>query len=54
MQDPRCYECNRDVGLKKCPMCHKYFCDRHGFRMSGVEFCSRGCGEYFFHADPED
>jgi hypothetical protein len=35
-------------------MCRKLACEDHSFRKSGLEFCSRGCGEYFFHGDPDD
>ena len=57
MDENSCHKCEAEKpGLKvqKCSIYHKYFCEDHTFTMSGVEFCSRGCGEYFFFGDPED
>jgi hypothetical protein len=57
MDEPRCQQCEEPVPghkLSKCPICHKYFCEEHSFLMSGVQFCSRGCGEFFFYGDPDD
>ena len=57
MEEPRCDQCEGEEPerkVRKCPICHKYFCEEHTFTMSGVAFCSRGCGEFFFFGDPDD
>jgi hypothetical protein len=57
MEIIKCRECEKtidDTPLTKCPTCFKYFCEEHAFLMSGREFCSRGCADYFFFADPDD
>ena len=48
-----CKKTDGDVVLHKCPICFKHFCDDHAARTSGVSFCSGGCGDYFFHAEPD-
>ena len=54
------YECNKcqesepEVQLRKCPICFKHYCDDHSVQKSGVWFCSVGCGEYFFYAEPDE
>ena len=53
----RCLKCgkNLDQGrLHKCPICFKYACEEHVYRMSGREFCSNSCAQYFFFGDEED
>jgi hypothetical protein len=57
MEDASCFKCEEpdaEQALRKCPICHKHFCEQHVHRMNGVAFCSRGCGEYFFFGDPDD
>jgi hypothetical protein len=52
-----CHECKKvddEARLRKCPICFKYFCEEHGHQRSGVSFCSAGCAEYFFFADPDE
>ncbi len=52
-----CHKCKRtekEVRLRKCPICFKYYCDDDAVERSGVWFCSTGCGEYFFFAEPDD
>lgn len=55
--DLECRECKKtevDVKLHKCPICFKHFCEEHSHHRSGLWFCSAGCAEYFFFADPDD
>lgn len=42
--------------LNKCPMCHKYFCDKCRVNFGGKEFCTADCGNAFFFGseDGED
>jgi len=52
-----CHKCKKSgikTHLRKCPICFKYFCEDHAYHRSGVSFCSKGCSEYFFFADPDD
>jgi hypothetical protein len=52
-----CYRCEEPVEgspLHKCPVCHKWFCEEHGYTMSGRSFCSSGCAQYFFFSEPDD
>ena len=53
----KCKECEKtpDEGrLRKCPICFQHFCDEHAIVMSGRPFCSKGCADYFFFAEPDD
>ena len=53
----RCGQCEKsldDARLYKCPICFKYVCDEHVHRVSGREFCSAGCAQYFFFGDDEE
>ncbi len=46
-----CKICGADeeeTTLKRCIMCHKYFCEKCKYVKSGRNFCSRECGDYFF------
>jgi hypothetical protein len=55
--EPECWECKvteKDARLRKCPICFKHYCEDHAYQRSGVSFCSAGCAEYFFFADPDD
>jgi hypothetical protein len=52
-----CYHCEGSSGerrLSKCAICHRWFCEEHAQQVSGREFCSKSCGEYFFFGDPEE
>ena len=52
-----CSECGigeEDTFLYKCPMCIKFVCEECRFQKSGQTFCSRGCGEMFFHQDEDE
>jgi len=52
----RCWQCEKtqeDEPLVQCPICHKHFCEVHGFSMSGRPFCSKGCAQYFFFGDED-
>ena len=52
-----CVQCGvgEDDGyLFKCPTCHKMVCEECRFIKSGQSFCSRGCGEMFFHVDEDE
>lgn len=54
---PECVHCKKteeQVTLRKCAICHKYFCDEHAHLMSGRAFCSAPCADYFFFGDPDD
>ena len=45
----------RLITLNKCPMCHKYFCEKCQINFGGKTFCSDFCGqEFFFGGDEED
>ncbi len=55
--EERCHECDRGrevVMLRKCPSCHRYFCEDHSATMSGRPFCSRNCAYTFFFPDDDD
>ena len=55
--DSKCKECGAtedETKVRKCPVCHKEFCEDHSFQRSGLWFCTRGCADYFFFADPDD
>ena len=58
MKEAHCYSCektNDETDLDRCAMCHRHFCEQHGFPMSGRTFCNSGCaGMFFFSEDPED
>jgi len=52
-----CLKCGKTLDqnrLYKCPICFKHVCEEHVYRMSGREFCSNGCAQYFFFGDEED
>jgi hypothetical protein len=45
----------RLMTLIKCPMCHKYFCEKCQVNFGGKTFCSDFCGqEFFFGGDDDD
>jgi hypothetical protein len=55
--EDKCHECDEAdeaATLTKCPVCHKIFCEEHAHHMSGRPFCSLGCAQYFFFAEPDD
>ena len=58
--DAGCHACEKagetseQLQLDKCPICFRYFCDKHARQMSGRPFCSQGCAEYFFFAEPDE
>ncbi len=37
------------IVLKKCIMCFKMYCEECAYFFGGREFCSRQCGDFFFH-----
>jgi hypothetical protein len=39
---------------QKCAICYKRFCESCGHSMSGRQFCSRFCAEYFFFGGDDD
>ena len=52
-----CVQCGAgedEVRLSLCPICHKMVCEECKFIKSGRAFCSRGCGEMFFHEDEDE
>jgi len=52
-----CVQCgvgDEEASLTRCPVCHKMVCEECQFVKSGRTFCSRGCGELFFHEEEED
>ena len=52
-----CANCEKtldDGRLYKCPICFKVVCDEHVCLMSGREFCSSGCAQYFFFGDEDE
>ena len=57
MTEHKCHECGKpdtETRLQKCPICFRYFCEDHSHDQSGVVFCSKGCAQYFFFAEPDD
>lgn len=40
--------------LRKCPICHKMFCQDCAIAKGGLQFCSRRCLEFFFYGEPEE
>ena len=57
MENDRCQICGLEKELfmlKKCPMCHKYFCDACEYKHGGHPFCSRGCAYLFYFPDEDD
>jgi hypothetical protein len=50
----QCHKTDEEARLRKCPICHKHYCEDHCYEMSGMTFCSQGCGEYFFYGDPDE
>ena len=51
-----CHQCQKtadDTVLRACKVCRKQFCEDHAVTRSGVAFCSLGCGQFFFHAEPD-
>jgi hypothetical protein len=52
-----CIQCGageEEAFLYKCPICHKMVCEECRFMKSGQTFCSRGCGEMFFHQEDDE
>ena len=57
MTEARCAKCeDHDEAqlVRKCPVCHKLFCEDHAHHMSGRAFCSKGCAQFFFFTEPDD
>jgi hypothetical protein len=57
LKKEECVTCKKtaeETTLRKCPVCHKHYCDEHVFHYSGRAFCSKHCADYFFFADPDD
>ena len=58
--ETRCQACEKagkipeQLKLTKCSICFRHFCDEHASHMSGRPFCSQGCAQYFFFAEPDD
>ena len=55
--EPRCLKCEEhdpEQVLRKCSVCHRFFCEEHAYVMSGRRFCSPGCADYFFFEEPDD
>ena len=55
--EPVCFRCEEPkpgTELSKCPLCFKLFCEEHAHAMSGRQFCSTRCAQYFFFGDPEE
>lgn len=40
--------------LRKCPMCHKMFCEECEHKHGGLAFCSRDCAYLFYYPDEDD
>jgi hypothetical protein len=40
--------------IRRCPVCHTYFCRTCGVIAGGRRFCSRGCGLFDAFYDPPD
>ena len=49
-----CSEPRENATLSKCPVCFRRFCEEHAHAMSGRQFCSKRCAQYFFFGDPDD
>jgi len=53
----RCDKCGGEQPtweLIKCPICGQNTCHKCATFAYGRYFCSTLCGQYFFHAEPED
>ncbi|HPR63026.1 MAG TPA: hypothetical protein PK014_02295 [Thermoanaerobaculia bacterium] len=51
MDENRCQICKKEAelfSLKKCPMCHRHFCEACEVKHGGLGFCSRDCGFMFY------
>ncbi len=52
-----CFQCQKpedEAPLNRCRVCRKHYCDEHGTESRGTDFCSLACGEFFFHAEPDE
>jgi hypothetical protein len=43
-----------EYDLKKCPICHKLFCQDCAVLKGGIRFCSRHCMQFFFYGEDEE
>lgn len=52
--DTICAQCEKKLEryeLKKCPTCHKLFCEECAMIVGGAQFCSKFCSDFFFFGD---
>lgn len=49
-----CDRSDRWMDLIKCPMCHKYICDKCRYSMGGKDFCGDNCANAFFFGGEDD
>ena len=57
MEDRACVGCGaneQDRTLTACPVCKKPFCFACTWQVHGKNFCSKGCGSFFFFGEGED
>jgi hypothetical protein len=40
--------------MQECPICKKPVCQDCLYFVGGKGFCSKGCGEYFFHGEGDE
>jgi len=49
-----CKKTDDEIFLNKCTICFKRYCDEHAHLMSGRNFCSKRCADYFFFPEDDD
>ena len=50
----KCKAFREDYDISRCPICLKFVCNSCSLNISGRNFCSQGCANYFFHGDEDE
>jgi hypothetical protein len=50
----RCQSSEETKRMQNCPICKKPVCQDCLYFVGGKGFCSKGCGEYFFHGEGDE
>jgi hypothetical protein len=50
----KCGDTGTDSEILVCPICYKGVCFRCSIKISGRDFCSQACANYFFHGDDDE
>jgi hypothetical protein len=56
MEERTCVHCGTSQSerrIEKCPMCHRYSCERCSYRRGGKIFCHVACADEFFFGGEE-